>query len=46
MIHAGFTELAAIDKIHQYYSSRVSLTGVVLKMWDVKNSYEHPNLYF
>lgn len=44
LINAGFTELTAIDKIHQAYGNNLSVTTVLNRMQKDKKNGGHPNL--
>ena len=44
LLRAGFTELAAIDKIRQAYGTNCSVTYVVNKIRVDKKTGGHPNL--
>jgi hypothetical protein len=44
LVNAGFTELIAIDKIHQAYGVKLSVSAVLNKMQRDKKNGGHPNL--
>jgi hypothetical protein len=44
LINGGFTELTAIDKVHQAYENALSVTSVLNKMQKDKIVGGHPNL--
>jgi hypothetical protein len=44
LVNAGFTELTAIDKIHQAYGVNLSVSSVIAKMQRDKRNGGHPNL--
>jgi hypothetical protein len=44
LINGGFTELTAIDKVHQAYGNNLSVTSILNKMQKDKRNGGHPNL--
>jgi hypothetical protein len=44
LVNAGFTELTAIDKVHQAYGMNLSVTAIPNKIQKDKKDGGHPNL--